>query len=186
VKYGKIFAIALPLCLGLTTYGTLAMPIDFESFTDSSPLTNEVSGFTFSGGTVLTAGVSLNEFDYPPSSGENVLAAFLGSLTVSADTPFDQFSASFTFEEVLNFSGFDDLGNLLFSFDSPVASNLGSHTVIGHIASGITSLVVASQSGTPFTMDDLDISAASIPEPGTLGLLTLGGLAAARVRRRRA
>lgn len=186
MKHAKTFAIALTLCLGLACNGAAAMPVHFEQFTDTFPLTNEVSGLTFSGGNVLTAGVSLNEFDYPPSSGSNVLAALLGSLTVNADTPFDQFSASFTFEDSLNFSGFDNLGNLLFIFDSPVASNLGSHTLIGQSAPGIASLVVASQSGTPFTMDDFDIGVSSVPEPGTLGLLTLGAAAGATVRRRRA
>lgn len=182
----KAFAIALTLCLNLACKGAAAMPIDFEQFTDSFALTNELSGLSFSGGTVLTAGVGLNEFDYPPSSGSNVLTAFLGSLTVRADTPFNHFSANFTFDEVLNFSGFDGLGNLLFSFNSPVASNLGSFTPIGYGAPDIASLVVASHSGTPFTLDDLDVGVASVPESGTLGLLTLGIVAGAMVRRLRA
>jgi len=183
MEHTRTFAMVIASCLALICNGAAATPIDFEAFTDLFPLTNEISGFDFSGGTVLTAGVSLNEIDYPPSSGTNVLAAFSGSLTVTAVTPFNQFAANFTFDEPLNFSGFDDLGNLLFSFDSSIAYNLGSYTQIGYSEPGIASLVITSQSGDPFTMDDLSV--ATVPEPSTLGLIPLGALAAVMVRRGR-
>lgn len=177
-----VIAVAFALCLGLASQFANALPLDFEAFTDNSPLTNEIIGLTFSGGTVLTAGVGLNEIDYPPKSGTNVLAALLGSLTINANDPFDQFSAYFTFDEQLMFSGFDIAGNLLFSFNSLINSNLGSNSLIGFSAPEISSLVIATQGSTPFTMDDLNVS--TVPEPGTLALLPLGWLAAAYIRRR--
>lgn len=186
-KRTTVIAIVIALCLSFASQFTFALPLDFEDFTDSSPLTNEIIGFTFSGGTVLTAGVGLNEIDFPPRSGTNVLAALLGSLTVIANVPFGQFSAYFTFDEQLMFSGFDVAGNLLFSFNSPINSNLGSNSLIGFAAPEISSLVIATQGSTPFTMDDLDVSTVTVtvPEPGTLALLPLGLLAAAYIRRRR-
>lgn len=186
MKPTRTVAIALALYLGLAGQCAIAVPLDFEAFTDSFPLTNEITGLAFSGATVLTAGVGLNEIDYPPSSGINAVAALLGSLTISADDPFNQFSAYFTFDEQLTFSGFDVVGSLLLSFDSPTSSNLGSNSLIGFAAPGISSLVITTQGGTPFTLDDLNITvSASVPEPGTLALLPLGALAAAVMRRRR-
>ncbi|OAI08478.1 PEP-CTERM sorting domain-containing protein [Methylomonas methanica] len=181
----QILTFALAFSFGLGYRDAEAMSIDFESFTDGSPLTNEISGLQFSGGNIFTAGVSLNEFDFPPHSGQNVLAALSGSLTISADNPFDLFSAYFTYAEQMTFSGFDVAHNLLFSFTSPTSSNLGTNSLTEFSSHGISSLVFSTQGGSGFTMDDLDLNASTVPEPGTLALLPLGALAMAFMRRQK-
>lgn len=43
-----------------------AVLVTFEGMPDGLSLSSEIPGLTFSGATVLTAGLSLNEFDFPP------------------------------------------------------------------------------------------------------------------------
>ena len=45
--------------------------LDFESLSDGDAVTNQFigEGVTFSNASILTAGVSLNEFEFPPKSG---------------------------------------------------------------------------------------------------------------------
>src|SRR5688572_11915416 len=49
--------------------------IDFDALGDGDgdAVTNQFAGVMFSNATVLTAGLSLNELDYPPRSGSNVV-----------------------------------------------------------------------------------------------------------------
>lgn len=163
-----------------------ATPIDFEAYADNTPLTNEVAGLAFAGGVILTAGVSLNEFDFPPSSGVNVLGALSGTLDIALDAPATGFSGYFTHLEGLTFSGYDALHNLLFSIATANDSNLGGSTLISHSANGLAFLSITGAQGLGFTLDDLDIqSGAAIPEPGSLALLVLGAFAALAAGRRR-
>lgn len=178
--------LACALLAGLQLTEAAATPIDFEAYTDNTPLTNEEAGLTFSGGVILTAGVSLNEFDFPPTSGVNVLGALSGTLDIALDTPATGFSGYFSHLEELTFSGYDSLHNLLFSIATANSSNLGGSTLISHSADGLALLSITGAQGLGFTLDDLDIqSAAAIPEPGSLALLMLGGLSALAAGRKR-
>lgn len=175
------------LCLAMsvgTVHGTV---IDFESFEDSFVLTDQVAGLTVSGGTVLTAGVSLNEIDFPPKSGLNALAALSGRLTVAFAEPIKEFSAYFTFGEPLLFSLFDSSGDSSGSFESPIASNLGAFTLIDFSIPGVASVLIASQDSRAFTMDDLRFNATvgHSPEPGSITLFAVAALAAVAARRRK-
>jgi hypothetical protein len=57
----------------------VASIINFETFLDGSAIpdstniTNQFPGLTFSNTTVITAGMSLNEFEFPPHSGVNAV-----------------------------------------------------------------------------------------------------------------
>jgi hypothetical protein len=66
-----------------------ALTIDFESLSDSEIVTTQYAGVgvTFSNATALTAGISLNEFDFPPNSGVNVVYDEGGPMTISFDIP---------------------------------------------------------------------------------------------------
>lgn len=177
------------LWLAIAAGTAQATLVDFESFVDNFALSNEVPGLTVSGGTVVTAGISLNEIDFPPTSGLNVLAAPSGSLTLGFLEPITDFSAYLTFAEPLAFSAFGVGGNLLLSFGSPVGSNLGSTALINFNMPGVTLLVIAGQGGSGFTLDDLSFNSVTptptpIPEPSTLSLLAVA-LATALIRRRR-
>src|SRR5437867_13378164 len=64
-----------------------AITSDFEDFLDSTPLTTQVSGLTFSKATVITAGISLNESAFPPHSGTDVVFDAGGQLRIDFNTP---------------------------------------------------------------------------------------------------
>jgi hypothetical protein len=49
-----------------------SITLDFEGFPDSTILSTQYSGLTFTNAIILTAGISLNEFEFPPHSGVNV------------------------------------------------------------------------------------------------------------------
>jgi hypothetical protein len=57
------------LLVGLTIVGEArATTIDFEGFPDSTIVTTQYPGLTFSNTIILTSGISLNEFEFPPHS----------------------------------------------------------------------------------------------------------------------
>src|SRR4051812_25425006 len=70
----------LQLCFGLILFtlsvgsSAVATTLDFENLTDSDALTTQYSGLAFSTAIVLTAETSLNEFEFPPQSGVNVVS----------------------------------------------------------------------------------------------------------------
>lgn len=49
-----------------------ATTVEFEGFADSTVLSAQLPGLTVSNAIVLSAGISLNEFEFPPRSGANV------------------------------------------------------------------------------------------------------------------
>ena len=161
------------LSISLPAQATL---VDFEGLSDNLSLSNEIPGLTFNGATVLTAGLSLNEFDFPPTSGENVAAALTSLLEVTFTDLMDTVSGYFTYAEPLTFSIYDTNGGLLASIQSAVASNLGSNELITLSGQGIALLRINSNSN--FTLDDLSYSKASVPapEPATILLLAIGAM----------
>ena len=74
-----------------------AITVNFESFSDLDSVTNQVPGLTFSNATVLTAGVSLNEFEFPPHSPVNVIFDDGGLITIVFAQPAPQVAAFLTY-----------------------------------------------------------------------------------------
>src|SRR5947207_2203983 len=74
-----------------------AATIDFEGFPDSTILTTQYPGLTFSNAMILTAGISLNEFELPPHSGVNVVSDNAGPMTLDFASPITSFSGYFTY-----------------------------------------------------------------------------------------
>jgi len=150
--------------------------ITFEGLPDNLSISNEIPGLTFNGATVLTAGLTLNEFDFPPNSGDNVAASLTNQLEVSFANLMDTVSGYFTYADSLTFSTYDTNGALLASIQSAGASNLGGNELIALTGQGIASLRINSNNG--FTLDDLSFSNASVPvpEPATILLFVIGAL----------
>ena len=66
--------------------------IDFDAFSDSTVLSNQIPGLAFLNLIVLKAGVSLSEFDFPPKSGLNVISDYNAPITISFLAPVSSVS----------------------------------------------------------------------------------------------
>ena len=100
--------------------------IDFEGLNDSIAVSNQyfALGVNFSGATVLRAGIGLNELEFPPYSGENVVFDDGGPISILFLNPVTDFSAFFTYSTSLVVAGYDMGNNFIGSAVSIFSSNL--------------------------------------------------------------
>lgn len=180
---------------GLLDAGTVTL--DFEGFPDSTALTNQYPGLTFSNTTVITAGVSLNEFEFPPHSGTNVVFDDGGAISIDFASPILSFSGFFTYTVPLTLAAFDATSAQVASTTSTFSNNLALSGDPGSspneflqvsFASGISSLTITGDpAGGSFVLDDATYGTGSstVPEPGSLALLLSGSMIVAILKRRR-
>lgn len=166
--------------------------IDFEGLSDSTALATQVPGLTFSNAVVLSSGITLNEFEFPPHSGSNVAVDDGAAMQIVFASPVTLASAFFTYMVPLTLTAFDGAGNVVATAQSLFSNNLALSGVAGSspneridvgVATGFSRLVIAGDAGgASFAVDDLSVSA--VPEPSTLATLLFGlGVLAARKRR---
>lgn len=161
--------------------------ITFEGLSDLEAVTTQFPGLTFSNAILLTAGLSLNEFEFPPASGFNVIFDGGGPVSIAFETPVSDLSALFTYVVPLTVTGFDLDGNLvasatsLFSNNGALSGDFESspNELLGlTFAGGISRItVMGDPSGGSFVLDDLTFTptdVAPIPEPSTISLLMVG------------
>jgi len=167
---------------------TFAFPVvatttDFEGFADSTALTNQIAGLTFADSTVITAGLSLNEFEFPPHSGSNVVFDDGGPMHIVFDSLQASVGGFFTYSAPLELVAFDSSNNLLGSVASAFSSNLalsgdpGSapNEFLSMAFGGIKSVTITGNlSGSSFALDDLTFTPATVSEPPILLLILLG------------
>ena len=179
----------LGLTVGLASVPASADTIDFEGYADSTIIASQYAGVTFTNAIILTAGISLNEFEAPPNSGVNVLSDNGGPITIDFATPITSFSAYFTYYEPLTLTGFDGSNNVLASATSAYSTNVACDpgpVCLGDPGSspnefielsnaiGMSSVTIAGDPfGGSFAMDDMSYSAqaSSVPEPTSVELL---------------
>lgn len=184
--------------------GAVAAPvvIGFEGFADSTPITTQITDMTFVNATVLTSGIGLNEFEFPPKTGTNVVFDDGGPITITFAAPVFGVGGYFNYAMPLTFTVFDSVNAVLISLNSAYASNLGlsgdpgsttnellSYSNLGGL---IAKLVITGDPlGGSFTMDDLTVdfgASTPMPEPQTLalvlGLLGAGFVPGGWLRRR--
>ena len=156
--------------------------IDFESLADSDPVTTQFAGLSFSNATALSAGISLNEFEFPPRSGSNVVLDDGGAISITFASLAKSFGAYFTYGSSVTLRAFDGAANLLTSITSDFSSNsaltgdAGSspNEFLNIVVNGIKRIVIEGDpSGGSFVVDDVVYEQASngggtTPEPGTL------------------
>jgi len=174
-------------------YGTV---INFEGLPDGTQVTTQFPGLVFTDATVAQAGVSLNQFEFPPRSGVNVVFDDGGPVSIAFATPESSVGGFFTYSVPLTFSAFDATNDLLGTVSSAFAENLALSGDPGSspneflnlaFAGGISRVTITGDpAGASFTLDDLTFRA--VPEPSTLLLLlasSLAGVASMSSRRRR-
>jgi hypothetical protein len=187
VSRAAVIAAILGLTLGLFPPPANAVVIGFDSLSDLESVTTQFSGLTFANTTALTAGISLNELDFPPRSGTNVVFDDGGAITIAFSAAQTDVGGYFTYVAPLTLTAFDADGGLLGSVASAFASNFvsagdpGSHpNELLSFASilGIRSVrIEGAADGGSFTLDDLTFNAAPaatpVPEPSTLSLVSV-------------
>jgi hypothetical protein len=171
-----------------------ATTLTFEDLPDLTDVNDfyAAQGIHFANAISLTAGFSLNEFDYPPSSGVVVVGDSGGPLRLVFDAPANNVFAHFTHGSALTFTAYSDK-----SFLSPIGtfspvgnSNLGASTLINVPFANFESLQMSVAIQGTLTIDDLNFrlspNGASVPEPSTLLLLSSGVFVTLRGLRQRA
>jgi len=156
--------------------------LNFEGFPDSTILTTQYPGLTFTNAIILTAGISLNEFNFPPHSGVNVVSDNNAPMTIDFSTPTASFSGYFTYLEPLTIDAFNASDTEVATAPSMFSSNtacLGGPPCFGDpgsspnefidlgFAGGISSVTITGDPlGGSFTMDDMSYTP-GVPEPNT-------------------
>ena len=171
-----LLAAHLPLAAGTVT-------LDFEGFPDGTVLTTEYPGITFTNAIILSADISLNEFEAPPHSGTNVASDNNGPMTITFASPAQSFGGYFTYYEPLTAQAFDSDDIEVASAHSLFSINVGcdpgpvclgdpgstpNEFLFLSSPSGISSVTIAGDlAGGSFALDDALIT----PEPGTFFLI---------------
>lgn len=170
-----------------------ATDIDFETIADQVAVGNSYAadGVIFNNALSLTAGFSLNEFDYPPHSGVRAVGDSGGPMEMVFTNPITAFSGWFTWAAPIELDIYLDnnftlfLGSIITTSD-----NLGFSQQVGLIDLAGTfqsiRILELDPSSQGMIMDDLSFTPAEtpVPEPSTLVLLgTACAAALSRLRR---
>ncbi len=183
-----VFVLAFLLTALSSQTEAAPVTLDFEGLSEFTTVTTQFPGVTFSNATVLTAGSSLNEFEFPPFSGQNVVFDDGGAMTVSFATAITSFSGYFTYTVPLTLTAFDASNNAIASVSSSFGSNLALSGELGSLplellslssATGFFSVLISGDAfGGSFVVDDVTFETPStstpVPEPGTFSLLASG------------
>jgi hypothetical protein len=173
----------------------LSADIDFETFPggapifDDTPITTQFPGITFTNTTVISAGISLNEFELPPHSGSNAAFDDGGPISIAFNTPVSSFSGYFTYYEPVTIAAFNGSGMEVASANSAFSINVAcgdgapclgdassSPNEFIQIASsgGFSNVTITGDpNGSSLVMDDIDFAPASstAAEPSNLFVL---------------
>lgn len=188
-RWGAMLATLLVTWLGAIAPAAAGPTvIDFDDLLDGESVTTQYAGLTFTNTVALTAGISLNEAEFPPRSGSTVVFDDGGPLTITFATPVISVFGYFTYATrlELSFTPFDSLDVL-----APVFSAYDTNTALSgdplsnpnewlglSLANGITEITITGDlSGGSFTLDDLTFQTQggnSVPEPSSLMLLAVG------------
>jgi len=191
---------SLPLFVGLLLFqqtpalADIVTVINFDDLNDSDIVTNQYPGLTFSNTIVLSAGISLNEFEFPPHSGSNVVSDNGGPISILFSSPVLTFAGYFTYEEPLTLAAFDGIDDQVATATSAFSSNDALFGDPGSspdeflevsFASGISGVTITGDpAGGSFVMDDATVQTANAPEPESIFLLLSGAVAAFTLRRK--
>jgi len=196
-KYSRITVFAASLSFALVAIGppVHAGTIDFEGLSDSTTIGGTYSGLgvVFSNAVALSAGISLDEAEFPPRSGISVATDLTGAITLTFSTPVTSFLGYFTYASALSLVGTLS-GSTVSTANSAFSSNFVSS---GHApnellqltsAGGIGQITITGDPhGGSFVVDDITFSTvtnAGTPEPATWALIGAGLLSVA-IRRSR-
>jgi hypothetical protein len=179
-----------------------AAVVTFEELTDGTAVRDAYQasmGVTFGLATAVTAGLSLNDLEFPPHSGSNVAYDNTGAVSINFTHSMQSVFAYFTYVTPLKLFAYDDGGHLLQSVQSAYGNNTAvsgdtssrPNELLGFLFTNpqISMVTISGDpGGSSFTFDDLTFGSANsaVPEPGNFGLVLialLGGVWSVRRRR---
>ena len=149
--------------------------LDFEGFGDSTLLTSQILGANFTNAIVLTSGVSLNEFEFPPHSGINVISDNGGPISISFPSPVQFVSGYFTYNAAVTMKAFDAGNNPVAAATSLFANNEALSGLPGSapnelisvaFAGGISTVTITgAPGGGSFALDDVTVKPPLVAAP---------------------
>lgn len=103
-----------------------ATVINFEGLLDGTDVATQYTGLgvTFANAQAITSGLSLNEFEFPPHSGVNVVYDTGSGIRLSFASPVTQLGGFFTYATRLTLLAFDSQGTQIASASSLFVDNL--------------------------------------------------------------
>jgi len=105
--------------------------VNFDELQDGTSVANLEPGLQFSNATALVAGISLNEFEFPPHSNPNVAGDQGGPITITFSQPVYSAGGYFTYASPVSVKAFDASGNQLAFAVSQFSNNLALSGVAG-------------------------------------------------------
>lgn len=157
--------------------GAAPITIDFEDLNDGAAVGTHFTGLTFTDGTILASGISLNEFEYPVRSGSHVVSRDAGGISIRFAVPVARFTGYFTYSAALTLQAFNSSNTPIGSVSSKFGRNLAlsgdpesSPNELLQLAdpSGIAEVrITGAGNGDAFTLDDVSI------EPLVHGLMSV-------------
>jgi hypothetical protein len=174
--------------------------LNFDNFIDSTLLSAQYYGVSFSGAIILNSGITLNEFEFPAHSGSGVVSDNNGPITIIFSSPVQSFSGYFTYGASVTMEAFGTGGTQVASATSHYSNNEALSGAAGSSPneliqvsynSGISKVTITGNpAGTSFVMDDAAIvtpfSPCDVNQNGSTNVLdvqqminqALGGMAA--------
>jgi hypothetical protein len=166
--------------------------LDFDGLNDLDPVGSSYAaqGVTFNNAVVLKAGMSLNDFEFPPRSGLNVASDDGGPISGAFSTPVSSLWGYFTYSVQITWHGFDASNTEVVSTSSLFLENfVGSgdppNELLGlSFPGGIYSFRIdGDPQGGSFVMDDFGFT--PIPEASSTAVVVAALGAFALFRRGR-
>ncbi len=118
------FSILVVIALLSLSSPAAATVIDFETLSDLDSVTIQFPGLTFSNTTVATAGITLNEFEFPPRSGVNVVFDDGDAITIVFGSIQTSVGGFFNYVTGLTFTAFDAVNSVFGTDTSDFVSDL--------------------------------------------------------------
>lgn len=173
---------AIILCLSSVSNASI---VDFESLSTDDIVTTQFLGITFLNAITLTSDISLNQFEYPPHSGFNVISDNGGAITIDFSVPVTDLNGYFTYNASLILEGFDSLNSLVVTSNSSFTNNTALSGDAGSnpnelislsYVNGLSKIVIRGDaSGSSFVLDDLSYSTIpAVPLPTTIVFFITG------------
>lgn len=166
VKRGE--AVSLLFAVSILASTASGQSLTFDALPDSTILVTQYPGITFVNTAVLSAGITLNEFEFPAHSGTNVASDNGGPVTITFGSPVQSVSGYFTYSVPLTLQAFDASNNLVASAASWYSNNQalsgtpgsqpGEPIAVNAPVNIATVVITGAAGGASFTMDDLTLS----------------------------